>query len=313
VPVSVVIPARDEAASLPELLASLEGQGLRPSEVVLVDAGSTDGTAEVAAAAGSELRVRVVRIDAATPGRARNEGVAHCAEPWLCFVDAGTRVHPGWLEALWGVVEAEPEVEVVFSSWEVAPVSAFEEGAVIACLPGKRRVGERLARYPTIPGCLVRAETFAATGGFPDLRASEDLTVLERLREIGAREAVAPDARYTWTFVSGPRALWRRYRLYAEHNVYAGRQRTWHHGVARSYAVAGVFLLLGAAVHPVWLLVVVAGLGARVVRRAAAHRAEHSWWWLLAPHRVVWTAFAMLIVDGATFAGWLDAVRNRGR
>ncbi|MGH9148991.1 MAG: glycosyltransferase, partial [Acidimicrobiales bacterium] len=55
VPVAVVIPARDEAANLPTLLASLAAQTRRPGQVVVVDDHSADATAAVAAAAGATV------------------------------------------------------------------------------------------------------------------------------------------------------------------------------------------------------------------------------------------------------------------
>src|SRR6516165_10451514 len=53
--VSVVIPARDEEHSLPRVLAGLASQTAAPHEVIVVDDGSTDTTASVAAARGARV------------------------------------------------------------------------------------------------------------------------------------------------------------------------------------------------------------------------------------------------------------------
>ena len=84
--VAVVIPVRDGAAYLDEALASVFAQTLPPSEVVVVDDGSTDGSADVARA--HDARVRVIPQPPLGAGAARNRGVEATTAPWLAFLDA---------------------------------------------------------------------------------------------------------------------------------------------------------------------------------------------------------------------------------
>ncbi len=85
--VSVVVPARDEEASLPALLASLRAQSTPPAEIVVADGGSRDRTVEVARAAGA----RVLELGPAYPGRARNQGIRAATHDWIALIDAGSR------------------------------------------------------------------------------------------------------------------------------------------------------------------------------------------------------------------------------
>jgi GT2 family glycosyltransferase len=97
--ISVVVPVRDGAGSLPALFSSLAAQtiGADRFEVVIVDNGSRDqATADVARAAGAT----VVREAWSNRARARNVGVAAAGAPLIAFTDADCRVAPGWLEAL---------------------------------------------------------------------------------------------------------------------------------------------------------------------------------------------------------------------
>jgi 4,4'-diaponeurosporenoate glycosyltransferase len=99
--VSVIIPARDEARSLPSLLASLGRQSAPASEVIVVDDGSRDGTGELARASGA----RVVRVDGPPPGWlgkpwACHQGAMAASGDLLVFLDADVRLAPDALAAL---------------------------------------------------------------------------------------------------------------------------------------------------------------------------------------------------------------------
>jgi glycosyltransferase involved in cell wall biosynthesis len=95
--VSVVVAARDATATLAETLASIRAQTYRDCEVVLVDDGSTDGTAELARALLPE--VRVVRHEVATgPAGARNHGAREARGELLAMLDADDAWLPEYLE-----------------------------------------------------------------------------------------------------------------------------------------------------------------------------------------------------------------------
>lgn len=84
--VSVVVPCYNAARFLDEALASVFAQGIDDLEVVLVDDGSTDGSAEIARRHGP--RVRVHAQANAGIAAARNAGVARARGDWLAFLDA---------------------------------------------------------------------------------------------------------------------------------------------------------------------------------------------------------------------------------
>ncbi len=104
-PVSVLIPARDEATTLPHLLAALAAQSLQPQEVIVIDDHSTDDTAAIARQASTSLPLRVIQpppLPADWCGKtwALHHGVlASCGEV-LVFLDADTEPAPQFLERL---------------------------------------------------------------------------------------------------------------------------------------------------------------------------------------------------------------------
>lgn len=99
--VSVVVPAYDTAAYLPACLDSLLAQTHRALEVVVVDDGSPDASAEIAESyAARDPRVRVVRQDNGGLGAARNEGLRHATGDVIAFADSDDVVPPGAYAAL---------------------------------------------------------------------------------------------------------------------------------------------------------------------------------------------------------------------
>jgi GT2 family glycosyltransferase len=96
--VSVVVPVRDGAASLPALLESLATQELERDryEVIVVDNASRDGTADIAASRGA----RVIFEPRPNRSRARNAGGRAARSDLFAFIDADCTASPQWLSAL---------------------------------------------------------------------------------------------------------------------------------------------------------------------------------------------------------------------
>jgi glycosyltransferase involved in cell wall biosynthesis len=102
---SVLIPARNEAATLPHLLAALGRQRLRPLEVIVIDDDSSDGTAASARQAADNLPLRVIQpppLPAGWCGKtwALHQGVRASTGELLVFLDADTEPGPECLERL---------------------------------------------------------------------------------------------------------------------------------------------------------------------------------------------------------------------
>jgi hopene-associated glycosyltransferase HpnB len=204
--VVAVVPARDEAAILPETLPTLLAQYYPgPFSVVLVDDASTDGTAAVAAAvssgAGSILRVVSGSLPpAGWAGKvwAMAQGVAAAGEcDYLLFTDADIALEPAVVAGLVRAAAADDRALVsqmallrCETGWERWIVPAFVY--FFAQLYPFRRVARPRARTAAAAGgcMLVRRETLAAAGGLARIAGARiDDVALARLLKRGPAQA----------------------------------------------------------------------------------------------------------------------------
>src|SRR5438094_112504 len=95
---SLVVPLRNEEASLLDLLATIRLQALPPDEVIPGDGGSAGQAVRPARQpAAGEPRFRVLEAGPATPGKGRNVGIAAAQHGWIALTDAGISLEPAWL------------------------------------------------------------------------------------------------------------------------------------------------------------------------------------------------------------------------
>jgi rSAM/selenodomain-associated transferase 2 len=183
---SVVIPALDAAGTLAGTLAAL---GAAPAEVVVVDGGSADGTAALAAQGGA----RVIRAPRGRGGQIR-AGIAAAAGPWLLVLHADTRLSPGWAETVRAALR-EPGRAWYFRF-------ALDDDA-----PAARRLERAVAwrcRALALPygdqGLLIHRDLLEAVGGMKPLPLMEDVELIRRIgrARLGALPAAAVTGAERW-------------------------------------------------------------------------------------------------------------------
>ncbi len=114
--VSVVIPAHNAAATIGETIASVLGQTYRNFEILVVDDGSSDGTAELVARQAGPLRL--VRQANQGLAAARRAGMERAQGQLIAWLDADDRYRPSMLAGQVAVLQARPEVVAVSTLFE---------------------------------------------------------------------------------------------------------------------------------------------------------------------------------------------------
>jgi glycosyltransferase involved in cell wall biosynthesis len=309
IPVSLVIPVFNEQSSLTKLVATIQSQTVQPAEVIIVDGGSTDNTLSLAhQLTAGDSRFRIIEAGRAMPGKGRNIGAQHATQDWLAFTDAGIFLEGDWLEKLIEAAKSNPEAGIIYGNLSPLTRTTFEKCAAIAYVP-PLRPGE--IRTKSIASYMIKKELWAKAGGFPDYRAAEDLIFIENAEKTGAPISFAPDAFIHWELRPGFGATYRRFQLYSKYNIWAGRAKYWHYGVARQYAL--VFLLIMAAIfhHWLWLAAIPLWLLARALKQIFRHRFQFGLGALFNPVIVVGVILITITLDTATFSGWVEAVLTK--
>ena len=188
--VSVVMACRNGLPFLGEALDSLARQTLSAWELILVDGGSTDGSADLARSYGPRVRV-LAAPDVPPPGEARNRAAAAARAPLLAFLDADDRWRADKLERQVALLRASGAA-LVFSDCRVVDGTGRVLGRYLSRhRPARGAVAGRLGAENFVPlsTVLVRREAFEAAGGFPEgYWAAADYLLALRVARVGPFE-----------------------------------------------------------------------------------------------------------------------------
>lgn len=176
---SVVIPARNEEAYIQSCLRAVNAQTRKPDELIVVDNGSTDRTAEIASALGAKI------VECPTPGvaLARQAGLEAASGDWVATTDADSRPTALWLEALQahmeGSVALYGPMRMFGLPWVQEELTEVGYGTFLKLMA--------LLRRPNLAAANMAFDRRAAleVGGYPAVEAQEDVLLGLRLTRGG--------------------------------------------------------------------------------------------------------------------------------
>lgn len=310
--VSLVATVLDEAGNLGEWWTSIAGQTLSPDEVVVVDGGSRDGTAELLRemAKKAPFPVRVEVSGGVNIARGRNEAIRLAAHDIVAVTDAGCVLAPDWLERITAPLRGGGGIDLVAGFYQPLTGNWFEEVSACATLPLPWEVRE--GRFmPSSRSIAFRRHVWERTGGYPEwLDIGEDMYFNHAWKRLGIRHRLEKEALVYWRMRGDLRALLRQYFLYARGDGESGMYPQRHLLRFATYGWLAFVVLRGrgrrflpavAAAGTLyagrrWLRIPVYLQGGGAVEKAAAVPA---------------IAALMLSIDAAKMAGYLAGLARR--
>ncbi|MHC6630281.1 bifunctional polysaccharide deacetylase/glycosyltransferase family 2 protein [Streptomyces globosus] len=244
-PVTVLVPAYNERECIANTLRSLAA-GDHPIEVIVIDDGSTDGTADIVEEMALPF-VRLVRQANGGKSGALNTGIAAASHDLVVMMDGDTVFEPSTVRELVQPF-GDPAIGAVAGNAKVGNrdslIGAWQHIEYVLGHNLDRRMYDMLGVIPTIPGAVgaFRKEALRRVGGMSDDTLAEDTDITIAVLCDGWRVVYAERAR-AWTEAPASlQQLWsQRYRW-----SYGSMQAMWkHRGAVTSRGPAGRFGRLG--------------------------------------------------------------------
>jgi glycosyltransferase involved in cell wall biosynthesis len=203
--VSVVMPARNAAATIARAVASIQGQTFRDWELVALDDGSKDATRFILIEmAQLDPRIRVLRTKAGIPG-ALNAGIAAATGEFVARMDADDECDPERLAKQVAFLQANPAIGVVGSRVEFGGDPAKAAGYALhvewvnsLLTPEEIHLNRFIESPFAHPSVMFRRALVHEQGGYREGDFPEDYELWLRWMDAGIAMAKLPDTLVTW-------------------------------------------------------------------------------------------------------------------
>ncbi len=255
VPASLIATVLNEADSIVSFLESIAQQSAVPAEIVIVDGGSSDQTAELASSwcAPDGCEVVVIVSPGAGISAGRNIAITAARHPRILVADAGTELDQRWVASMYDSFDSAGGADVVSGFFYPAGSSFIQRTIAFVITP---RLGEinPAVFLPSSRSIAFTKVSWQKAGGYPEwLDYCEDLVYDMELNRTGARFVFRPDAEVSWSARPTIRAFAKQYYRYARGDGKAGLWRKRHAARYGAYT-AGFVLAAGSVLQP-WLVV----------------------------------------------------------
>jgi glycosyltransferase involved in cell wall biosynthesis len=199
------MPVRNEERFLPAALASIVAQSVADWELVVVDDGSTDGTAAILAAAAADPRIKVRSNRTKGLVSALNQGLSACRSPLVARMDGDDISHPQRLAKQLEVLQLNPEIGLVAAAFRHFPRQGLKVGMLAyeqwqnSLVSHDRIMADIFVESPFVhPGVICRKNIMTELGGYRDMGWAEDYDLWLRMAQTGVRFAKSAEPLLFW-------------------------------------------------------------------------------------------------------------------
>lgn len=263
---SLIITVLNEAGSIRSFLNSLRHQKVKPSEIVIVDGGSTDGTGDIVREWEPPIGVTVTLLESPGAGisEGRNIAIAAARHDRLLITDAGTEVDDEWGAVLLEAASTH-EADVVSGFFRPTGTTLMQRAIAFTITPALREISSE-SFLPSSRSVSITRQAWTAAGGYPEwLDYCEDLVFDLAMKHAGVKFVFAPSALVTWSARPTLAAFMKQYYRYARGDGKAGLWAK-RHAARYSAYLAGVALVGVGFVAPWSWLVLAACSGAYLTK-----------------------------------------------
>lgn len=197
--ITVVIPLYNKEQEIARTLRSVLAQTLPPREIIVVDDGSTDRSAEIVESFRNPL-IRLIRQQNRGVSAARNRAIGEARTEWVALLDGDDRWEPGYLKAIDRLIGRYPGCGAYATSFNVENDGRITPGDT----PQREGIvdffAESLRRYVLIPSATtLRRDLVRSLGGFPEgMRMGEDQYLWTRVAR-SASVCLSPERLVVYT------------------------------------------------------------------------------------------------------------------
>ncbi|SFR96346.1 glycosyltransferase family 2 protein [Sphingomonas jatrophae] len=282
--VSVIIPAYGVAPYLGEALQSLQAQGHRDWEAIVIDDGDTAAVAAAFAPFADDPRMRLLATSNGGLAAARNRGIAAATADTISLLDGDDLYMPDYLERMLAALAADPEIGFVTCDAILFGLPArdgrrFSEFAAQAEPITLERVLSRT--FNVFGSCTIRRSALAQVGYYDEaMRSAEDLDLWVRLLEAGWRAVLVPEPLLRYRRRPDSLSAATLPMLRAEQRLYAAAERRLTGRPEQAAAHAGLCRAEHAIAFEEGEALVLAGRvgeGVRRLREAGPRTRSPSW------------------------------------
>jgi len=178
--ISVIIPVLNGENFIAEAIQSVLSQGYEPLEIIVIDDGSTDNTAQVVKSIFGSIRYHYQKNTGISA--ARNKGLELARGEWIAFIDADDVWLENKLKLQAAILNQNPEIEMVIGFLLPLPFGKKDEVTIGQLSSGKTALALQLG------STLIRKSVFDKIGGFDtELKLAEDSDWFFRVMEAGIK------------------------------------------------------------------------------------------------------------------------------